>query len=178
MPGKKNTDIFSEKRKKFNIFYYALQMLICACIWANIGSFIVANIESFPQKLIVIEFEYLDSFSFELSYIIAFLVAIISQYILLVKFKVYFYSFETDCKNPIFFLFLNIAFGAFVCYTTIECLQYSGVDQSFVTNAFVIFAFINYLIFYAKYGHEFRERDYVEDWHKNVHKPLEWLSKD
>ena len=177
MPEKKNFIAETEERKSFNVIFYAIQMLVCTCIWINIAYYIINNIESFPHKLMVFEFEYLDPVSFELCYVIAYLTAVISHYILFVKFKVYSYSFNTDCKAPFFVLFLNIAFGVFLCSCSTEYYHPETVEPSFITHNFAIISLINYFIFYARYGYEFREREYVEDWHKNVHKPLDWLSK-
>ena len=158
-----------EEREKFNIISYFLKMILASIVWMIVLSWILYCIPNFPQKLITIQFNPQEIFSFELSNLIAIVLAVVSQYLILVKGGVYPYSFKTDCKNPFFYLVLNILLGGFVCLVMSEFIQYEGIGSDYFAKAFVIIAVVNYFLYYARYGKEYNERELVEDWRNTVY---------
>lgn len=162
--------------KSFNVFVFVFKMLICACIWTIIASWIIYNIPNFPQKLLSVAYGE-DTLNFELSNLIAFILAFIAQNLLLVKTGVYGYTFQTDCKNPILCLFLNIMFGGFIVLSSTESIVYNGLEPTFIAKCFVVMAIMNYFLFYAKNGDDLREKDFIEDWKKKVYNSSEFIDK-
>lgn len=160
----------------FNWGNYICKMLICSVIWLFIACLILSNIETFfSQEQVKIQFNPDNVFSFKIGDAIAILIAVISHYIIMVKGEVYPYSFKTKCKNPFFYLFLNILFGGFVCFVLSELFANGEIDAAYVAKAFIIISGVNYFLFYARYGHEYREAAYLEEWHNTVNHPLNYF---
>ena len=155
--------------KKFNIIFFFFKMLIMVCIWLFIVSITINNMPNFPQQLIKIQFNPDNVFSFEISHLAGILIALISQQILFVKGEIYLYPYGTNCKNPVFFIMLNIIFGWFICSVACQNAPEGTAYTDLIPNMFIIMGIINYCIFFSGYGADYRDKKFEEDWNNKVY---------
>ena len=167
-----------EEKEKYNIWLHIIITVVCSFVWAVIAYLIFFYLPYFPQKLLTVKFNPEAVFSFELSHIIAIIVAFVSHYILMVKCKVYFYSFRTDCVTPFLCLFASIFLGGLVCFLSSLFVVYTILQALFIAGIFVFISIINYFIFFSRHGHEFEEDEDSRKWHKTVVPPIDIPRKD
>ena len=163
--------------KKYNLFIHFLKMTACSVLWSVIAYFTLLYMPNFPQKLLTVQFNPDAVFSFELSHVIALAIVFISNYILMVK-GVYFYSFERRAKHPFFCLLLTIVFGSLVCFSILRFVVYNDYQAMFIAGFFLVITLVNYFLFFARFGYEYRENELVENWYKAVSPPLVYLKKE
>lgn len=157
-----------EEKKKYNLFFHIILMTVCSVLWSVLAYLIFYYMPFFPQKLLTVKLGPDFIFSFELCYIIGILIAFIGNYILMTKGKTYLYVFKTNCKTPFWCLFFNIAWGSIACFLVSLLFVYTALQAMFIAGIFLFISVVNYFLFFARYGYECREEEYVKNWYKTV----------
>ena len=167
-----------EENKKFNLFIFLFKMAICSVLWTIIAYITLFYMPYFPHRLLTVQFNPDAIFSVELSHLLGFFIVFTASYILTVKGGVYSYTFERKTKKPFLLLFFNVIWGSGVCFLVSRYAVYNDFQALFIAGIFALITIINYFLFFARYGWEYRENVLVEDWHKAVSPPLVYLKKE